>query len=106
MTTFPLYNSLEEKIPNLLLDLSSEDKDFFTEAVSTLELTEHELIYALIRYYQIQHETEDIPSIFPYGGKKLKKGIKFDFEKLPIGLQYILLFFVRLHLNTLNEGMA
>lgn len=104
MSTFPLYDSLKDKIPKVIVDIPYKDKDFFTEQVSNLDTTEHELIYALIRYYQIQNEPQDtIPSIFPYGAKKLKKGMKIDFEKLPTKLQYMLICFIRLHLTILKD---
>jgi len=102
MTTFPLYDNIENKLPKWIDDLSFEQKDFVISHIEHLSQTQFELIYALIRCYQVNND-EPEACIIPYGGKKLKKGIKFDFEKLPTRLQHILHSFLKLHIDSLNE---
>jgi len=107
MTSFPIYDNIEQQLPEVIVELTEEEKDFLTDHITEFNSTEHEIIYALIRYYQRKHQTEEeVSSIFPYGGRKLKKGIKYDVAKLPCTLQHILLTFVRIHLDSLNERMV
>jgi len=100
-TEFPLYDQIIKKITHEKLpdELSEDDKKFFTDAIKNLSQTEHEIIFALIRTHQIQ-TNESSQYILPYNAKYQKKGIKFDLDKLPIKLQYILLTFIKLHLST------
>lgn len=104
MTTLPLYDSLLEKLPIILDKLSNEEIDFVIDTIPKLEPSEHELIYILIRYHETQ-QTSDT-DIIPYNGKRFKRGLKFTLDKLPLELQYILLYFVRLHLDTLNKRVT
>jgi hypothetical protein len=98
--SFPLYETIWTKLNNMeLKELSDTDKDNFTELVSKLSSNEHELIYALIRTYQIYNKTlhNFTLHILPFNAKRLKKSIKFDFDKLPRELQHILIEFTKMH---------
>lgn len=96
MSTFPLYNQIQSKIESI--ELLDDDKDFFIETVKKLSEKEHELMFALVRTHQIQNNDSTF-YILPYNAKYQKKGIKFDFDRLPVELQNILLEFVRMHLS-------
>jgi hypothetical protein len=96
---FPLFDTLYRKVRNNLHDLSSDEKRYVADNIKTFGKAEHEIIWALIRTYQIKFDS--IKSyIIPYNGKKLKRGTKFDLDKLPIILKHILHEFVSTHLNS------
>ena len=95
MSTFPLYNQLLSEV-DCSTNLSDEDKNFFIDSVPELTDLEHELIFTLIRSHQV-HENENIFYILPYNAKHQKKGMKFDFGKLPRTLQHILVLFIQRH---------
>jgi hypothetical protein len=85
---FPLYSSLKK---DDFKELTSDEKDKFTDKVKDMGDEEHKTIYALIRAYHLDHDI-NIQEL-PYSGKTLKSGIKFDFDHLPSKLQYMLFNF-------------
>ena len=97
-TRFPLYDSLinvvsvDEDPPNaeIQLEISQKIKKFDKNA--------QELVYALIKAYQIKNPCTNQHTI-PFEGKQLKSGLKFDMTKLPEHLQKIISKFVELHEN-------
>ncbi len=97
-TRFPLYDSLinvvsvDEEPPNaeIQLEISQKIKKFDKNA--------QELVYALIKAYQIKNPCTNQHTI-PFEGKQLKSGLKFDMSKLPEHLQKIISKFVELHEN-------
>ncbi len=97
-TRFPLYDSLinvvsvDEEPPNaeIQLEISQKIKKFDKNA--------QELVYALIKAYQIKNPCTNQHTI-PFEGKQLKSGLKFDMTKLPEHLQKIISKFVELHEN-------
>lgn len=94
---FPLYDTLYRRVRNKEDDLSVEEKQYVVEYIKNFGKSEHEIIWALIRTYQMKFD--NIKSyIIPYNGKKLKKGTKFDLDKFPIVLKHILYEFVSTHL--------
>lgn len=90
---FPLFEQLnpvnEQDIP--IIDIDA--KESIVQWIKQMNEFEHEIVFALIRAYQIQHE--QIHCILPYNGKHQKKGIKFDFDCFPLPLQFILFQFVK-----------
>ena len=99
MAAFPLYNQIYCKVKNNDTTLSEDDKSFFVDTVKTLSATEHEIIFALIRTFQIRNSDAPFYNILPYHSKHQKKGIKFDFDKLPQKLQQVLFYFTKIHLR-------
>lgn len=98
--SFPLYDSLVQQTnPNAIV--SSSDVDTFMTTVKEHENI-HEIVYAIIRCHQFMHSTIE-SYILPYNGKKLKKGLKFDFNRLPSELQALLITFTELHLAALGQ---
>ena len=79
MSNFPLYESLKSK-----KDIQVDKPDFIKK-FKTLSLDKHELVYALIRSYQIDHKIDILSSSLPFNGLKLRsKGkIKFNFTNFP-----------------------
>ena len=75
-TSLPIYNTIIQKL-NTNVKITQEDK---TKLISNIENYEdtHELIFAIIRCYQINN-SNDISNI-PFYGKylKTKQSYKFD----------------------------
>ena len=88
---FPLYTSLKK---DDFKELTDEQKDELVENMKNLNEDQQEKVYALVRSYHLDHDTniQDIP----YGGKMLKGGIKFDIDCFPSQLQDILYSFIKL----------
>jgi len=62
-----------------------------------------ELIYALIRVFQMENSDDITTFKLPYDGKYSKNDMKFDLNKLPNKLKQILYKFVKLHTETMKE---
>jgi len=92
MSNFPLYESLKAK------DSITVNKSDFIKKFKKLPTTSHELIYALIKSYQIDHKIDILGSLLPFKGKKLrtKGSIKFNLLEVPEALQVILYRFILL----------
>ncbi len=107
MTTnsFPLFNQLSRKI-NLkqLTPLHESKKQQCVDVIRKMGANEHELVFALIRNYQLETNENDGYTL-PYKSKHQKTGIKFDLEKLPFELQYILYEFVQLYLQSNQSAL-
>lgn len=96
--TFPLYQDLMKNTNEV--PLTDEEKDELIKRIKKLDTLGHELVYALIRNYQIEHETT---YEIPYDGKNLKLGLKFDLEKIPNRLSQIIFKFSEKHLEKMKE---
>ena len=94
MSNFPLYTSLFKEFENSKEELNVSDKEYLVGIIKKLDTKGHELIYALIKTYQIKHG--DTFSV-PYGMKEQKLGYKFDLDNIPTILQHMLRKFVDLH---------
>ncbi len=70
----------------------------FMNKIGEVDIDGYELIYALIKAYQIKNP-EINQHTLPFDGKTLKSGLKFDMTKFPERLQNILAKFVELHEN-------
>lgn len=98
MTIFPLYDQLFQTT------LSKHDKkfintDFIIEEIGKLEPEQHEIIYVLMKMYQLNTMNNNTYSL-PIGCKKLKKGLKVDIELLPNSLLYIIEEFINIHIKS------
>lgn len=88
---FPLYVSLKS---DEFKELSESQKDDLFDVIKDMSEPMHEQVYALIRAYHLDHD--NYIQDFPYGGKQLKSGLKFDIECLPSKLQYLLYQFSKI----------
>jgi hypothetical protein len=100
MANFPLYTSLFKEFENTKEQLNNTDKEHIVNTIKKLDTNGHELIYALIKTYQIKHgDTFNVP----YGMKEQKLGYKFDLDNIPTILQHMLRKFVDLHYSKMCE---
>jgi hypothetical protein len=95
----PLYQTLKKDA--LTIDLSADQKDEFVKLVKTLDETGLEIVYILIRMYEL--DTTSKSEELPYGSKFTSKELKFDLENIPYQLKWILYKFVKKHLEKMSE---
>jgi len=103
--SLPVYDNIVNKISsNQTFDIGIDDKK---DLIRNLEenIDTHELIFVIIRIYQIKNSNN--VSSLPYQSKylKTKKGYKFDIDNLPSKLVYILIEFYKLHNNSKNDKL-
>ena len=91
--SFPLYSNLVSELEKNEVNISNDNINNFIAFIKVADKQCIELIYALIKKYDIEHENSN--DLLPYKGKQLKTGYKFDFESFPIDLQKILIMFYK-----------
>ena len=101
MSNFPLYDNLTKNLP--LEEMTIKQKDKFMKLIKDNDETGSELIYALIRLYQLENSEDKSTFKLPYGGKFIKNDMKFDLNDFPNELKHILLKFIIMHLDTMKE---
>ena len=102
MSNFPLYDNLFNDITTNE-DLSDKQKDEFMKLSKTLDMSGYEIIYVLIRVYQLENTEDKSTFKLPFGGKFLKEDIKFDLNALPNRLKHMLYKFIHIHVKTMEE---
>lgn len=101
MSNFPLYDRLANDVKNK--DLTIKQKDDFVKKIKKIDSNGTELIYALIRVFQLE-DSDGINSFkIPYGGTHNGSDIIFDLNDLPNKLKQILYKFIKIHHNTMKE---
>jgi len=98
-SNFPLYDRLYNEITDEE-DLTIKQKDEFIKIVKNIDSDGQELLYALIRVYQLENSEDKSTFKIPYGGKYIKNDIKFDFNDFPIKLKHMLYKFVQIHIKS------
>ena len=102
MSNFPLYNRLKNESPTK--DLTGAQKADFIKKINSMNKDGHELIYALIKAYYIDCESNS-PFILPYGGKYLKNNMIYDMDNIPHALRQILYKFAKMHTKRMKEEL-
>lgn len=98
-SNFPLYDRLYNEISDDE-DLTAKQKEEFVKITKNIDSDGQELIYALIRVYQLENSDDKSTFKIPYGGKYVKNDIKFDFNDLPVKLKHMLYKFVQIHIKS------
>ena len=93
MDDFPLYNTLSKNLPKKDLSLKQK-KDFITK-IEDINTQGSELIYALIRAYQILNQGDTPNEKLPFEGQIINENnLEFNISKIPIELRQILYKFL------------
>lgn len=103
MSRFPLYDSLYKDIP--INDLTLVQKKMFMKKILKIDMNGHEIIYALIKMYQVLNEENNMIAL-PYKGLYYSKDISFDLDLFPVSLKHILLKFIGVHIYKMKEEYA
>ena len=93
---FPLFDSTLNLTSKNVTELSHEEKSKLALDIKNFGKNAQELIYGLIKSYDI-NIGESSPIGLPFNGKKLKSGPKFNLVEMPLRLQHMLLQFVKMH---------
>ena len=101
MSKFPLYDSLSKDLPEE--DLTPTEKRLFIKKIGKIDNNGHELVYALIRMYQVENNEENTSFTLPYNGIFVDSDINFDLDKFPIYLKHILFKFLAVHIDKMKE---
>ena len=103
MAKFPLYDSFIKQLDQNCKesDLKTGHKEELIKNIKTIDKKGSELIYALIRTYQM-HNSGNMSEI-PFDGIKKKENIKFDLENFPLELRHLIYKFVKMHIQTMEE---
>jgi hypothetical protein len=97
MSTFPLYDNLLGEVTSFE-DLTVKQKDEFMKVICDIDDNATELVYALIRVYQLENSENKNTFTLPYDGKYVEnKDIRFDLNELPNQLKQMLYNFLRLY---------
>ena len=101
MSLTHLYNSLKKDIDNQPLSLSQRD-DFFKN-INLLDDKGYEIVYVIIKMFEIENNPKTSRDILPYESKIFSKEVKFDLDKIPDKLKHILIKFLNIHIKNMNE---
>ena len=101
MNSFPLYSNIKNQVQNKGLIITKKIKEQFKKDFKKVDTDSHELIYALIRAYQLDKNI-NIDNLLAFKARKLKYGVKYNLDELPEELINILIFFIKMDLNKNN----
>lgn len=96
MSNFPLYDNLMSEVQSFE-DLTTKQKDEFMKIISDIDDNTSELVYALIRVFQLENSENKNTFILPYDGKFIDNEVKFDLNELPNQLKQMLNNFLILY---------
>ena len=91
-----LYSNLKKDSKK---PLTPAEKDEFISTVLTLDEKGVEIIYVIIKMFEMENTTKQTEV------KVSDKELKFDLDKFPDVLQNILYKFIKIHINTMAEEM-
>jgi hypothetical protein len=93
-----LEQKLEEEQIKLETPLTDIQKQFLCDQLKNMDDIGTELVYAVIRFYQLQYDKGNIMEL-PYLMKKQKTGnvYKLEVNDLPLKLQHLILIFIMMH---------
>ncbi len=96
MNIIPVYAIIKKDLTDeeSKRDLTSDEKQSLVVDINSMDKTGMELIYALIRSYEHDH---NIDNTIPYNGRIQKSGIRFELENFTILLKRILFKFMEMH---------
>jgi hypothetical protein len=103
MSSFPFYDMLSNNIKNK--DLTIKQKNEFMTKISHIDEKGTELLYLIIRLYEINNNKDVIESYkLPYSGNYINKtDIQFDLEQFPVILKQMLYKFINIHIKQMEE---
>jgi hypothetical protein len=103
-SSLPIYETLLNELPDE--DLTQVEKTQFMTLIKNIDDYGSEVMYALIRMFQLEHCEDKTTFKIPYGGKFIKNDIKFDLLELPNKLKQILYKFLLMHTKSQNEEIT
>ncbi len=103
MINFPLYDTLISK-NTTKRDITKKQKVTLVENLKKLDSMGQELVYVLIRIYELKNEEKDMSNYkLPYNGEYKDSDLTFNLEEFPKPLKRMLHEFCKMHLKTMKE---
>ena len=100
--SFPLYDNLSKNI--LKRDITLKQKNDFLIKVGSINKTGRDLLYALVKFYHIHHEYDEVCSQnVPYNGEYKNNAVTWDLLDIPVKLRHILYRFLIIHTKSMEE---
>ena len=84
-------------------DLNAKEKRDFISKISNINEYESELVYALIKMYQIENDSMSCNVMIPFEGDLKGNNIEFDLNKFPKKLKQMIYKFLKLNLESKNN---
>ena len=101
MSNLPIYEILLKETINE--DLSTKEKDEFIKLVKNVDQNGFDILYSLIRIFQLENNEDKSTFKIPYGGKFVKNDLNFNLNDLPCKLKQILYKFLLLHIKAMKK---
>lgn len=100
--SLPIYDNIINTINTKEIIITPDIKSTLIDNITNYKDT-HEILLAIIRYYQLNnsHQVTDFPFYCKY--LKTKKGYKFDIDNIPDRLIMIMIEFYNLHTKSLEN---
>jgi hypothetical protein len=100
--SLPIYDNIINTINSTEIVVTQDIKTTLINHIIDYKDT-HEIVMAIIRYYQLNnsHQVTDFPFYCKY--LKTKKGYKFDIDNLPDRLILIMVEFYNLHTKSVEN---
>lgn len=83
-------------------DLTILQKNDLIKKIASMDTDAHELVYALVKSFYMEHNGGDTLSI-PYNGQLSKDKLEFDLLEMPNKLRQLLYKFITVHKRKLIE---
>lgn len=93
--SYPFYDLVNKNIKDK--DLTLNQKKKMINKINKFDNNGKELIYAIIKVYEIKNTSKFAVFNLPYSGITVDNNVIFDLEKLPFNLKQMLNKFVNLH---------
>jgi hypothetical protein len=101
MSIYQLYLSLST---NNTFELTKDTSDFFLKNVKNLDEKGQEMIYILIKTFEMENNQVVEAFKLPFEGSGIPpKEIKFDLDNFPENLKKIIFKFLNIHLKNMDE---
>lgn len=104
MSNFPLYDNLLQNISQR--DLTKKQKEDLIDKIKKIDEDGAELIYALIRVYQMENSSDQSTFKLPFGGIYVGNDMQFNLEQLPNRLKQILHKFIQVRDKAMEEEIV
>ena len=95
-----LFNSL--KTEEVKENLTVEQKELLIKKISKLDGKGQELLYVIIKSHQLENRKDFLEQL-PYEGKFTGKNLRFDVDKFPKDLIFMVSKFVEMHVSLMEE---
>uniref|UniRef100_A0A6C0KPV8 NET domain-containing protein n=1 Tax=viral metagenome TaxID=1070528 RepID=A0A6C0KPV8_9ZZZZ len=95
-----LFNSLKKDVQKE--NFPNDKREALLKHIALLDEKGQEMLYVIIKYHQLETKKDAIDQL-PYESKFVSKNIRFDIEKFPNDLKYMIEKFVSMHLSLMED---